>query len=344
MIKLTAEAKVTLHLTIQQFRPTALLFIALSAQVVFARPAPLSIEELRRTHFAAPLVYERPLAGGPGFSAYLVSYRPGALKLYALVAVPNSECPAAGYPVLVANHGTHPNPPNYGFSTAGVDSRPGDYYRSVPALYASRGFLVVMSDYRGHNISEGQEFAKGYLASAYYSEDILALLSGLSSLEHADYRNVFMWGHSLGGDIWAQAYHYARYQNQLVIAGDTIPNSGIDALRRDIQELGGRYAWETRESGRDLEHLRTPLIIHHSIEDGEVPYSWSERLAEALHIRGRPYMFYSYAGSDHFLQPPAQDQAADRDVAFFRSLMTLSAAQPVNTPASEAISKNFKQF
>lgn len=339
------------HFTLRQLRCAVLMVCVSIALPVWSRPAPLSIDALRHTHFAASLVVEKPLDTGPGFTAYLVSYRSAGLKVYAMVAVPATTPPAAGFPVLIANHGTHPNPPTYGISKAGIDSRPGDYYRSVPALYTARGFLVVMPDYRGHNISEGIEFARGFLASSYYTEDVLALLSALPSLEHADVHNVFMWGHSLGGevtlrtllatkavkgaalwsavgsDIWEQAYHYARAQNPTAMAGATIPNSGIDTLRHDIAEIGGHYDWEARQPWRHLQYLQTPVIIQQSVEDNEVPYAWSERLATELHLRGLPYVLYSYQGSDHFLEPPVREEAADRDATFFRSLMGGHLAQ-----------------
>jgi len=120
----------------------------------------------------------------PSFSAYLVSYQSSGLKVYAMVAVPNTSKPKAGYPVLIANHGFVATPEKYGITAEGIDSRPGDYYRDVPEIYAREGFLVVMPDYRGHNISEG--FTTGYLATNYYTLDVLALLSALSGLDDAE--------------------------------------------------------------------------------------------------------------------------------------------------------------
>ncbi len=143
-----------------------------------------------------------------------------------MVAVPNTPKPKAGYPVLVANHGFDPTPDS-------IVSRPGDYYRDVPDIYAREGFLVVMPDYRGHNITEGIEFTTGFLATNYYTLDVLALLSALPGLDDADLDKLFLWGHSLGGEIalrtllvdgsfrgaslwspvggslWEQAYHYS---------------------------------------------------------------------------------------------------------------------------------------
>ncbi len=74
---------------------------------------PLSIEAMRADRHAATFTFERALEDGPSFSAYLVSYQSSGLKVYAMVAVPNTPKPKAGYPVLVANHGFVPTPEEY---------------------------------------------------------------------------------------------------------------------------------------------------------------------------------------------------------------------------------------
>ena len=222
----------------------ALLLLHSSAT---ARPPPQSIEEMRAREHVARLEPVRPLLGGPGFDARLVSYLSSGLKIHALVATPRTGRPARGFPVLVANHGHHPDPPRYGLTAQGLDARPGDYYRRIPELYASLGFLVVMPDYRGHGDSEGLEFTDGMLESLYYTEDVLALLAGLEDLPNADPENLFMWGHSMGGevtlrallatdrvrgaslwstvggDIWDQAFYYSRYEDDL--APDSWPSA-----------------------------------------------------------------------------------------------------------------------
>jgi dipeptidyl aminopeptidase/acylaminoacyl peptidase len=274
------------------------------------QPAPRSIEDLRARQAKTSLQVVRVLDEGPSFTAQIVSYRSGTLTVHALVATPKSPPPARGFPVLIANHGTHPDPPRYGISESGVDARPGDYYRPVPDLYASRGFIVVMPDYRGHNTSEGVEFARGFLASAYFTEDVLALVDGLSGLRHADLENVFMWGHSLGGevtlrallatdrvrgaslwstvggDIWEQAYYYSRYKDRETVDGSDVTKTAFDRLRHDIAALGTPYDWQAREPLRYLHLLRTPLILHHAIADAGAKYEWAERLAAQLHLAG----------------------------------------------------------
>ncbi len=318
---------------------------SLVAMAAVAKPPPLSIDELRAETFDTRLEFVRPVEGGDSFDAHLVSYVSAGLKVHALIATPRGEKPAGGFPVLVANHGHHPDPPRYGISAEGVDWRPGDYYRAVPELYAAMGFLLVMPDYRGHSDSEGFQYTDGMLESLYCTEDVLALLAALDDIADADLENVFMWGHSMGGEvtlrallatdvvkgaslwssvggeIWDQAFYYSRYEDPLADDGAEYPKDVIDKLREDIERLDGPFAWERSEPLRHLEHLATPLIIHHAIGDRGAAYVWSARLAKELYLRSHRYEFHTYAGDDHLFKGAGLEEAARRDGAFFRALM-----------------------
>ena len=319
--------------------------LLLVAATAGAKPPPLSIDQLSDKTFVARLEFVRNLEGGPSFDAQLLSYNSSGLKVHALVATPRSGRPEAGFPVLIANHGHHPDPPRYGISASGVNSRPGDYYRRIPELFTKLGFLVIMPDLRGHNDSQGLEYTEGMLESLYYTEDVLTLIAGLPGLAHADLENLFMWGHSMGaevtlrallatgrvrgaslwsnvgGEIWDQAFYYSRHQHELAADGSQTPKHVIDQLREDIAALDGPFDWKAGEPLRHLNYLRTPLIIHHAVEDKGTPYHWSARLAKELYLRSHRYEFYSYAGDDHLFTGAALKEATRRDAAFFRSLM-----------------------
>ena len=318
---------------------------SLAAVAAVAKPPPASIDELRAEKFATGLEFVRSVEGGASFDAHLVSYISAGLKVHALIAIPRDNKPPGGFPVLVANHGHHPDPPRYGITASEIDWRPGDYYRAIPELYASMGFLVVMPDYRGHSDSEGLEYTDGMLESAYCTEDVLALVAALDDIADADLRNVFMWGHSMGGevtlrallatdvvkgaslwssvggDIWDQAFYYSRYEDPLAADGAEHPKDVVDRLREDIAALDGPFAWEESEPLLHLDHLSTPIIIHHAIGDRGAAYAWSARLAKQLYLRSHRYELHTYAGDDHLFKGADLEEAARRDEAFFRSLM-----------------------
>lgn len=247
------------------------------------------------------LTPERPLDDGPSFSAYLVSYPSSGLKVHAMIAVPNFAMPENGFPVVIANHGYVPDPTKYGITAEGKDSRPGDYYRAVPELYASRGFLVVMPDYRGHNSSEGYELIKtqNREAVAAYADDVIALLQRLDAIEKADLSNVFMWSHSMGGAVSMRT----QLTTSLVKGASYWATMSVD-------DMAPRFA-----------ELEAPIMIQHSIGDMTTESSNSKNLADALQAIEHPVTLHEYAGADHYFEGDMRELAADRDVAFFRELI-----------------------
>lgn len=260
-----------------------------------ALPPPMTVDELRDANFSIGLSNERALDGGESFSAYLVSYVHAGLELFAMVAVPRTKMPEAGFPVVIANHGYVPNPTNYGITAAGIDSRPGDYYRSVPELYASRGFMVVIADYRGHNTSDGLDYVDDKDSIAYYAEDVVALIHGLADLENADLDNVFMWSHSMGGPISMRA----------LLATDIVKAASFWSTM-PVDDLLPRAV-----------DLNIPIMIHHSVGDQSTAYANSERFAGALSTLGIPHAFHGYPGAAHYFDEAVREQAADKDAALF---------------------------
>ncbi|MEM6513596.1 MAG: alpha/beta fold hydrolase [Pseudomonadota bacterium] len=276
--------------------------LLLVAQLAFAdanTPAPLTVDALRQLDVDVTFTVEGDLDAGPGFTAYLVSYRHAGLKLHAMVAVPTGEAPDGGFPVVVANHGYVPDPRRYGITADGRDSRPGDYYRSVPALFTSRGFLTVMADYRGHNSSEGYDMISPQTAEsfAFYAEDVVALMSALDQLETADTDNVFVWGHSMGGLVTLKA----------LLATDGIRAASLWSTM-DVAEYAARIG-----------DLDIPVNVHHASGDQATAVSNSRQLADWLDAAGRLAGFYEYDSVNHYFDESRRESAADLDADLFRS-------------------------
>ena len=92
---------------------------------------------------------------------------------------------------------------------------------------------------------------------------------------------------------------------------------GTDLIR------GASY-WATTsiddQSGR-LDELTAPIVIQHSSGDKSTDHSNSERFHRALTSIDHPVTMYTYNGPHHYFEGGARELAANRDVAFFRSLM-----------------------
>lgn len=304
----------------------AALLLTFIATAACGKPAPKSIEQLRALDRNVSLTEVGDVDGGLGFSAKLYRYESAGLRVHALVARPASDPPEGGWPVVIANHGHHPDPKNHGITAEGKDHRPGDYYRRIPELFVARGYLVVMPDYRGHNISEGFEFTEGLLEGAYYPEDVLNLISAIGDVPDADTDQLYMWGHSMGGMVTMRTLLVTDRIRAATLWSSTngdlrevaeFYTSDAD-LRAQIGDLSGPFDTESVNPYNYLDDLETPVIIQHAVGDGATAYEWSERLAKDLEQRDKTYEFWSFDTDNHLFSEENMEVAADRDVAFFR--------------------------
>ena len=234
---------------------------------------------------------------------YVVSFTSDGLRQYALVVTPPGPRPAQGWPVVVMSHGHHPDPPMSGRVPGGRSDRPGDYYRGLPAAYARAGFLVIWPDYRGHNVSQGLEFTRSKEAHAWYARDVIAAVRAIPSLPEADAKNIFLWGHSVGGDVTLRA---------LLALGSEVRGASIWSAWSD-------QPMTTMVAGPD--GLTTPLTIQHAEGDPVYPSAWSRKLQDMLARSGKNSRLYVYDNDDHLFEGATRAQAVERDRQQFTSLL-----------------------
>lgn len=265
------------------------------------------------------LTVERVVSDGGDFRAEVVSYPSEGLKLNALQLTPKSVKPAAGYPVVIVNHGYIP-PDEY--STV-------NNYRSISDFYARQGYLVLKPDYRAHADSEGDRAA--LFNRAAYALDVLNLIHGVDNLAEADRDRIYLYGHSMGGDVNLRvlaATDRVKGATLWAPVSEDFPESFLYFVRRGRgQELPAIEAKLTQTltpeqyalfSPRQyLAQITTPVLIHHGTEDESVPYSWSTALVEAMETAGTPHTFYTYPGEDHNFRRGSWQTVANRDLAFF---------------------------
>lgn len=248
------------------------------------------------------------------------------------------------------------------------------------ARYAKDGFVVLFQDYRGHGRSEthgqhpgnwqldrygnksvnkqGQTVPRvlddeglrfnGWLYTAYYTIDALKLVAAVSSqpsLPDAvklDAGNLFMWGHSLGGDVTARAFTCSRRIKAVSLWSpattslwdqahhyqyDSIYADGIsmENLFTELQTYNRLH--HTALRARDMapnnfiEQVRGPVQVQVSIGDTGVRSAWGIEYVYELQEYGVQTSLHVYPGTDHSFKGEMLEQAIQADLAFFRARM-----------------------
>lgn len=294
---------------------------------------PLTIAAMRQREYpGSDIVIEQTLAPGSNYNRYYVSYRSEGLKIYALLTVPRGKKPATGWPVVVFNHGYIP-PDVY---------RTTERYVAYVDAFARNGYIVLRSDYRGHDRSEGE--ATGAYGSPGYVVDVLNAVASIKRYPDADPNRIGMWGHSMGGYITLRSMVISKDIKAGVIwAGvvasypdmlerwrrrNTPPPGGNVAnpnpARRWRQELVEQYGtpaenpefWASISANSYLSDLSGPVQLHHGTADTSVPVEFSDTLNQQIQAVGGVVEYFTYPGDNHNISNNLS-RALARSVQFF---------------------------
>ncbi len=282
---------------------------------------PQSIDALRkRQFFGSAITVETDLGIINSAKTYVVSYKSDGLKLNALMLIPTSPMPEGGYPVALINHG-YIEPKNY--STT-------DSYRTTSYFFVSRGYLVLKPDYRGHAQSQG---STERLDRLNFAVDVMNLISSIPSLKEANPKKIFMYGHSMGGEVTLRVLEISDKVKAATLWAPAItqfPENLLYFIRKNrphvfketqslIEQNFSEADYSAVSSLDNLKSISTPIIIHHGTADESVPIAWSEALDQKLTEAGKLHEFYVYQGEDHNFTRGNWSTAEERDLDFFKT-------------------------
>ncbi len=287
---------------------------------------PLQIEAMRaRDYPGSDIVIERVLDPGVNYSRYYVSYLSDGLRIYALMTVPNGPRPITGWPVIIFNHGYIP-PSVY---------RTTERYVAYVDQIARNGYIVLKSDYRGHDRSEGT--ATGGYTTPDYTIDVLNAIASMKRYPDADPNRIGMWGHSMGGYITLRAMVISNDIKVGVIWGGVVApypdlftrwnagaysttpssNSWVGSLERVYGPPATNPGfWNSISANAYLQDLDGPIQLHHSTTDEEVPVEFSQMLYDELLNAHQVAELYTYPGDNHNISNNFS-LAMQRTVEFF---------------------------
>ncbi len=292
---------------------------------------PMSIAAMRAQEYpGSDLVIEQELDPGINYQRYYVSYQSDGLTIYALLTVPNGEPPATGWPAIAFNHGFIP-PDVY---------RTTERYIAYVDRIAQSGYVVLRSDYRGHDQSEGE--ASGAYGSPGYVTDVLNGVGALKRYPAVDPKRIGMWGHSMGGYITLRSMVISQDIKAGVIWGGVVapypdlfargtptpgpsPEPGTPGFRGGwrrswVEIFGSRDEnpafWDSISANAYLTDLSGPIQLHHGTADESVPLAASQTLYDEMVEAGEPVEFYSYEGDNHNLSG-FFTTAMNRSIEFF---------------------------
>lgn len=321
-----------------------------------------TIVQLRQREYGAEsLRIEKVFFEKEEYTAYLASYVSDGLKIYGFLTIPKQTRQAKDQKIIIFNKGY-----------LSLDDYAADrqYVRFVD-YFAKNGFIVFKSDYRGHGESEGKAET---IFEAGYAVDVLngieAIKKGIvipSGIEGSNsgqvmeqfeldpstssdfgrddnvikVGDIYMWGHSLGGDVSMKVLEVSQDIKKAVIA--SAPIAAYDELiqrwkseetlqrlsekdrmyRLGIVEKLEKKLGDPKQSIKEyglyspvnhLEYVKSPLLIQHGEKDDRVPSNDSTKLKSTMEEKGNEAKIILYPDGDHNFSGQVLDQVMQDNV------------------------------
>lgn len=292
------------------------------------KPRPLekySIENLASTKFeASKIEIGKVLADKPGFTSYEFTMEFSAdlsgknfKKTTGLINIPKG---LGTFPLIVMFRG-YVDQKKYVIGTG--TQRAGEFF-------AKNGFITVSPDFLGYGNSDIE--AENIFESRFQTYvTAISLLSSINSLKTWDGKNIFIWGHSNGGQValttleitslgyptvlWAPVSK--PYPFSILAYTDESDDHG-KFIRQELSKFEEDYDVEKYSLTNYFDRIKAPVQLNQGTNDDAVPFYWSDTLAKILKKGDVDIEYLKYSGSDHNLSP-AWSQVVANNLQFFNS-------------------------
>ena len=208
----------------------------------------------------------------------------------------------------------------------------GDGTRRVAEVLSENGFITISPDFLGYGGSD--EEADNIFETRFQTyTTVLSLIKSLDQIDNWDKDNIFLWGHSNGGQIaltileiteesyptvlWAPVSKLFPYS--ILYYTDQSEDRG-KLIRNELSKFEENYNADLYSLDLYLDRINSPIQIHQGLVDDAVPVSWSDQLVKKLLNLNLDIDYYKYPSTDHNMNP-VWDTVVSRDLEFFNNYL-----------------------
>ena len=234
-----------------------------------------------------------------------------------MVNIPNDD---GKYPAVVMFRGYV----NQSIYTTGMGTKNAGNY------FADNGFITIAPDFLGYADSDIE--AENIFESRFQTYvTALTLLNSLDQIEKWGGENVFIWGHSNGGQVAITALEVNKleipttlwapvtkpFPYSILYYTDESTDKG-KFIRSELAKFEELYDVEKYSLDNYVTNINAKLLIHQGTYDDAVPYGWTDSFVKVLEDNEIDVTYHKYPGADHNLKP-SWDTVVEKDIEYFRN-------------------------
>lgn len=182
-------------------------------------------------------------------------------------------------------------------------------------FFAKNGYITIAPDFLGYGDSDQQ--ATDVFESRFQTwTTALTLLKSARSIKEWDGKNLFIWGHSNGGQIALSTLEITGATNPIVLWAPVSkpfpfsilyftdsPGDYGKSLRKGLAAFETDYDADLYSIHKYWNRIQAPIELNQGSSDENVPQAWSDLLNTTLKDLGKDIKYIVYPGNDHDMRP-----------------------------------------
>jgi uncharacterized protein len=291
------------------------------------KPTPLlkyTIESLSATDFkASQIEIGKILKDAPAYTSYEFTMRfspdfsENLKTISGMINIPKGD---GLFPVIVMFRG-YVDQKQYAIGEGTAPSA---------TVFAQSGFITIAPDFLGYGDSDSE--AEDIFESRFQTYVTAAtVLKSINSIKQWDGKNIFIWGHSNGGQIalttieitgviyptvlWAPVSKPFPYS--ILAYTDESDDSG-KLITQSLAYFENTYDVSKFSLTEYLNKIRAPIQLNQGTADTLVPYWWSDSLVKQLTDNKVDITYIKYPGANHNMTP-LWNRVVKNSILFFKS-------------------------
>jgi dipeptidyl aminopeptidase/acylaminoacyl peptidase len=208
----------------------------------------------------------------------------------------------------------------------------GEGTQPAATVFAENGFVTIAPDFLGYGESDRE--ATDVFESRFQTYTTAAtILKSINSIKQWDGKNIFIWGHSNGGQIALTTLEIIGVNYPTVLwapVSMSFPGSILyytieaDDSGKSLTDFLAKFDEDydpTKYSLTNyLNQIKAPIQLNQGTADTEVPYWITDDFNQKLKDATVSATYIKYSGNDHNMRPD-WNKVVENNLTFYKSFL-----------------------